>query len=472
MQQTSHPEISFFPKFRTRHVGLLLVCDSAAILGSFWLLVLLRDMIDPLPLELYLSITPLLLSAPLLGLALDTCRRITLPPQRELKALSLSITLSYATLMLLLFAGQRGTDFSRPVVLGAWLLSMCAAPLLRSLVRAWFCRKPWWGVPLILIGRENADTVRASIAAHPERGLFPAAHIAAPCTPDGELAPELTAAARRLPGAFALLLPDICRSQNAGPGELSSLPAQFCRLFSGVLLLPPMLAGNSFIWLTPRDVGYGTALLVRQNLHDGRRLLLKRALDLVCIAFSACIVLPLWAVIALCVRLGSPGPVLYRQRRVGRHGRQIHVCKFRTMVHNADALLAERLPGDAALREEWEQNHKLKYDPRITRVGAFLRKTSLDELPQIWNVLKGEMSLVGPRPIVEEEIEKYGAVFDEYVRVRPGLTGLWQISGRNDTSYDERVRLDQYYVSNWSVWFDIWILARTVPVVLFGRGAY
>jgi lipopolysaccharide/colanic/teichoic acid biosynthesis glycosyltransferase len=142
------------------------------------------------------------------------------------------------------------------------------------------------------------------------------------------------------------------------------------------------------------------------------------------------------------------------------------------MARNADALLQKALAEDGELRREWEQTHKLKQDPRITRVGAFLRKTSLDELPQLWNVLTGDMSLVGPRPIVEAEIAKYGPVIEEYFRVRPGLTGLWQISGRNDTSYAERVRLDQHYVSNWSVWFDIWILAKTLPVILSGKGAY
>jgi lipopolysaccharide/colanic/teichoic acid biosynthesis glycosyltransferase len=142
------------------------------------------------------------------------------------------------------------------------------------------------------------------------------------------------------------------------------------------------------------------------------------------------------------------------------------------MALNADALLQKALDEDDELRREWEQAHKLKTDPRITRVGAILRKSSLDELPQLWNVLTGDMSLVGPRPIVEDETAKYGPAIEEYLRVRPGLTGLWQISGRNDTSYEERIRLDQHYVSNWSVWFDIWILAKTVPVILSGRGAY
>ena len=124
------------------------------------------------------------------------------------------------------------------------------------------------------------------------------------------------------------------------------------------------------------------------------------------------------------------------------------------------------------LRDEWERDRKLKHDPRITRVGRFLRKSSLDELPQLINVVRGEMSLVGPRPIVEAEIAKYGEVYADYCRVRPGITGLWQVSGRNNTTYEERVSLDRYYVTNWCIWMDLWILARTFPVVLTGYGAY
>jgi lipopolysaccharide/colanic/teichoic acid biosynthesis glycosyltransferase len=135
-------------------------------------------------------------------------------------------------------------------------------------------------------------------------------------------------------------------------------------------------------------------------------------------------------------------------------------------------LLDRFLQSHPNLRAEWEQNFKLRDDPRVTRIGRFLRKTSLDELPQLWNVLRGEMSLVGPRPIVDAEITKYGTVYEMYRRIRPGISGFWQVSGRSDTDYAERVRLDAYYVNNWSVWLDIVILVRTVRSVMLGRGAY
>jgi Undecaprenyl-phosphate galactose phosphotransferase WbaP len=176
--------------------------------------------------------------------------------------------------------------------------------------------------------------------------------------------------------------------------------------------------------------------------------------------------------LGILVRLESPGPVFFGHRRIGRDHSSFRAWKLRTMQVNAEELLQKALTEDAVLREEWLRDRKLRHDPRITRVGRFLRRASLDELPQVWNVLRGEMSLVGPRPIVEEEVDSYGQNFSLYCRVTPGLTGLWQVSGRNTISSRDRVRLDSYYVRNWSPWLDLHILARTAKVVLTGQGAY
>ncbi|MEO0422828.1 MAG: sugar transferase [Pseudomonadota bacterium] len=163
---------------------------------------------------------------------------------------------------------------------------------------------------------------------------------------------------------------------------------------------------------------------------------------------------------------------LFRQTRIGHQGRRFTCLKFRTMRPNAEQVLEEVLAKDPAAKAEWERTRKLRDDPRLTRVGVFLRRTSLDELPQLLNVLRGEMSLVGPRPIVEEELMRYGSRLRWYEAVRPGITGLWQVSGRNDTSYSRRVALDVLYVKNMGLRFDLQILWRTVGVVLFGWGAY
>jgi Undecaprenyl-phosphate galactose phosphotransferase WbaP len=384
----------------------------------------------------------------------------------------LATTLAFTGFLILVFATQSGKDISRLTVFSAWLLCLFMVPVARSLLRRFCCRRSWWGSPLVLLGEEMLDELLVNFEKYPERGLRVVAQIDASFV-NGGLGPQLAAISRQHPEAAILLLPAAFPLHSAsGTQRLNCLLAELHRHFKDVLLLPGFMAHNPFLWLAPRDLGNGAALLVRQNLHDKRMLLLKRMLDLSLIALSACLVLPLWIVIALAIMIDSPGAPVYFQERVGRNGTRFRVCKFRTMVQNADALLQKALAENRDLRREWEHVHKLKQDPRITRIGALLRKTSLDELPQLWNVLKGDMSLVGPRPIVHEEIEKYGPIFEEYLRVRPGLTGLWQVSGRNNLTYEERVRLDHYYVSNWSVWFDIWILARTVPIVLCGRGAY
>src|SRR5438132_3290861 len=197
----------------------------------------------------------------------------------------------------------------------------------------------------------------------------------------------------------------------------------------------------------------------------------KRALDISLALVCGLLTIPLLFAIVVLIVLASPGRVIFAQTRVGLGGRPFKLWKFRTMVRNAEGRLAEYLTAHPELREEWNQTQKLRNDPRVTRVGRLLRKTSLDELPQLWNVLRGDMSLVGPRPIVSDEISRYGENFFLYTRVRPGFAGLWQVSGRNDTSYTQRVALDSYYVRHWSLWLDFSILARTVPLVL-GRGAY
>jgi Undecaprenyl-phosphate galactose phosphotransferase WbaP len=197
-----------------------------------------------------------------------------------------------------------------------------------------------------------------------------------------------------------------------------------------------------------------------------------RFLDLLLILLMLPVLVPLFLCIITAIKLDSKGSVFYRQTRIGKGAREFKVIKFRTMVMDADNVLSKYLEDNPELLAEWIANHKLKHDPRITRTGRLLRKTSLDELPQIWNVVIGEMSLVGPRPIVTDEIQRYGARFKYYTQVPPGITGLWQVSGRNDLKYKQRVRLDEYYVRNRSIWMNLFILIRTISVVIRREGAY
>jgi exopolysaccharide production protein ExoY len=208
------------------------------------------------------------------------------------------------------------------------------------------------------------------------------------------------------------------------------------------------------------------------DVPSGLTGVLKRSLDLF-LAIAALIFLaPLFLVIALMIKLSDGGPIFYRHTRCGRGGLPFACYKFRTMRVNADEHLRDVLKNDAGLAEEWAHHQKLKKDPRITKFGLFLRKTSLDELPQIFNILLGDMSVIGPRPVTFEELPRYGRSLIYYSAARPGITGLWQVSGRNDTTYEERIAFDTQYVKQWSMKKDISILLRTVPVVLLAKGAY
>lgn len=199
---------------------------------------------------------------------------------------------------------------------------------------------------------------------------------------------------------------------------------------------------------------------------------LTRVFDIALILLASPYILFFFLLISVLIMLDSTGGALYRQTRIGKGGRRFQALKFRTMVLDADQILQRYLDESPELKAEWAATHKLKRDPRVTRVGTILRKLSLDEMPQFWNILIGDMSLIGPRPIVDAEIERYGKCFELYIQARPGLTGLWQVSGRSDTSYQQRVELDEYYLLHRSIKLDLIILLKTVYVVLGRKGAY
>ena len=200
----------------------------------------------------------------------------------------------------------------------------------------------------------------------------------------------------------------------------------------------------------------------------------KRIFDLVFALLMLTIFSPVYLILAILVAFSSRGPVFYVQQRIGKDYQPFNCIKFRTMVDNADEVLTTIVQDSDLMREEFESSFKLKHDPRITRIGNFLRLTSLDEFPQFWNVLKGEMSVVGPRPLVPEELSKYGRKIDTVLQIKPGITGLWQVSGRNDIPYPKRVQIDVYYANSRTWILDLWIVYKTIGVIIFPRnnGAY
>jgi len=234
----------------------------------------------------------------------------------------------------------------------------------------------------------------------------------------------------------------------------------------------PNFHNVSSIWMSVRDFNgiLGIDTSNKFNLFWNR--VIKRFMDVIIVTIGGLIAFPFLFLIALLIKITSPGKALYKQKRLGCNGKHFYTYKFRTMISDADQKLKDILEKDPSLKKEWEENHKLQKDPRITGIGRLLRRTSIDEFPQLINILKGDMSLVGPRPIVDAEIEKYGDEYERVFSIKPGLTGLWQVSGRSDSNYLDRVAYDMYYLQSWSVWLDLWIIFKTFGVVLIGKGAY
>lgn len=432
---------------------LLLLTDFVAVLLVAVLVLWGRQALGgSLDWATYTRLGPILLLFPLVFAFLGLYPGVGVSPPEELRRSAMGLTLVYLMLGSTTFLFQEADRYSRAAFLVGWLVSLVVLPIARGALRAVLAHRPWWGVGVVVVGRQSQQVV-GMLAQHPGLGLKPVAVL------ELEALDQARSWAQR--GVRHLIL-----AQPDWQGVMG-LERQFPHL-----LLLPDLGGPVSLWVRALDLAGTLVLEVQQNLLRPWARRLKRGLDLTLVLLGGLLSAPLWLLVALAIRLDSPGPVLFGHQRLGQDGRRFRLWKFRTMVQRADRLLETYLTAHPDLRQEWERDHKLRHDPRLTRVGRWLRKTSLDEIPQLWNVLCGEMSLVGPRPIVEAEKEKYGTQLEVYYQVLPGMTGLWQVSGRNDTSYQQRVQLDVYYVRNWSPWLDLYLLARTVWVVLRARGAY
>ena len=307
-------------------------------------------------------------------------------------------------------------------------------------------------------------------------GLRPIAILFDPLVPDASAATpsdvfcgELSHSAifsRNRHNCYAILATPLTGSER-----VKAIIAEHADHYRRVLVIPDLF-GFTSLAVRAKDIHGILGLEIDHNLTGSCSHIFKRSFDISICLLTALMISPMFLVVGLAVKLTSPGPMFYWQRRIGRNGKEFRLWKFRTMVVDADAVLDKHLENDSSLRAEWQRDHKLRNDPRVTPIGALLRRTSLDELPQFWNILCGEMSLVGPRPIRQPEVKKYGTIFDQYRRVTPGLTGMWQISGRNNTTYERRTQLDEYYVRNWSISLDLYILLRTLKTIILTEGAY
>jgi Undecaprenyl-phosphate galactose phosphotransferase WbaP len=458
-------------------VIVLGLSDTAIITLVGVLSVWSKLLLDPsLPVVAYAQMLPFFVIISLLVYAaLELYPAVGLSAAEELRRITMGTTIMFVVGMALTFATKAGDDWSRQVMITTWLGSVMFLPLTRAVVRRWCCRKSWWGVPCIVMGSgATGARVIELMQQRPWLGLKPVVVV------DDQVHENKIIAGVPVVGP---LIEQVHYFSQHGlkVGVLAITDyaqPSFARLIDRCgdhlrhIYVAPAMPGSTDIIASTREFANTLVLEIRQNLLRSEVRFLKRSLDLISVVVGGMVILPMIGFIMLLIKLTSSGPIFYGQTRLGRGGKEFKAWKFRSMVKDADEQLKKYLAEHPELREEWERDHKLKNDPRVTWIGNILRRTSLDELPQLWNILKGEMSLVGPRPIVQEEVEKYGEKFSLYKKVRPGLSGLWQVSGRNDITYAERVALDCYYVRNWSVWLDIVILARTVRVVLLGKGAY
>lgn len=366
----------------------------------------------------------------------------------------------------------------------AFLACIPLLPAFRFAARSLSARLPFWGARVLIhAGPDEGRDVFRRLAATPDRGLRPVGVLLSP--------DDYWTSAERLEDE-GIPTYNIGDAENVALanratwlliGTRDSDPRREAPLAASPEVVPNrvLLSSSQFdlgIWDDTCTIGTTCGLRYGSVRPHAAKRFLKRAIDLAVGLLILLVSFPFILAACIAIRLSSPGPVFYGQNRVGRHGRMFKAWKFRTMMQNADEVLEECLRNDPALRREWVETHKLKRDPRITRIGRFLRSTSLDELPQLWNIVCGEMSLVGPRPIVDSPtydriyVADYPTEFAAYCSVSPGLTGLWQVTCRNNGIYEMRVYWDMQYIRNWSLWLDVYIILRTVRTVLLREGAY
>lgn len=457
-------------------VASMVLSDVIALSVSVGASILIKALVSP-PVEItaYLRLFPFLFVflAVYASVGLYSSG-VAFGPPEEIRRATFSSAVLFLALAAVTVYWRGATQLFTWTLFVAMFLSAMLVPLTRGLFRMWLCEKEWWGYPTVILGASDTGRmVLRVIREQPGLGLKPIAFVDPASFEHEILGLPVVSDLHSLGGqvnrdghAYAIVaMPDKMSSDLVRYIEREVVPQ-----VAHVLVIPSVFEWSNF-WVRPKSLGNMLGLEIPQATSSNHQIS-KRILDVLVSGTLLVMLLPLFALIALAIKLTSRGPVLFGHRRIGLSGAYFKAWKFRTMVDKPDAILERHLREHPEARAEWERDQKLRNDPRVTRVGRILRKTSMDELPQLWNILKNEMSLVGPRPIVHAEIERYGTAFDLYTRVKGGLTGLWQVSGRNDTSYEERVRLDAMYVRNWSVWLDLFILYRTIGVVLFRSGAY
>ena len=392
----------------------------------------------------------------------------------ELKQVTEAILAAYAIVGVYIFIDNRAISFSRSIYLLSGVFEIGLITIGRILVRRRIVSTfSWWGEPVAIIGtRANIETVAKRLNGCRRLGFKPAVALSV----DGDTS-AIDDELQLLPWSLkeqeqiadkqintvilAISTTELCQKY---PAIYHSVGLKFKKT---IFMLENDLYGS--MMAQPVDLNGQPAVMAHQSLFNTSLRFVKWIFEIITCLLLAVPFLLTCLLVALLIKLDSKGPVFYSQTRIGKNLKPFKLLKFRTMYVNSDEILTQLLE-NPEIRQEWESYHKLTNDPRITRIGRWIRKFSLDETPQFFNVLRGEMSLIGPRPLVQAEIDQIGELANVVFRVRPGITGWWQVNGRNNLSFAERTQVDVYYVYNWSLWLDLYILIKTFWVLLVDRG--
>jgi Undecaprenyl-phosphate galactose phosphotransferase WbaP len=461
--------------------GILVISDLVAILVSFFIAYSLRKMLIPsMGGDVKFSVlAPMLYMILILIIGLfitnDFYPGLGRTGVVEFKEILKIVSISYVVLGLASFVLNFSTVFSRAVFTFSWLLSCGFISLFRITVHNRGSLLSWWGKPCAIVGEQKDVTLVTTKLLHARRlALKPAVALVIgprykpatingiPSFPVSDAIIQMIKKSRINYVIFANHSSELNRTQKQLFYQLS---LSFQKLLYVVGESP-----ISTLSVKTLDLDGSFAFQMKYNLLNPISLALKRVLDLAICILSLAITFPIFLFLALIIWLDSPGPILFVQERMGKNGSVFNLHKFRTMEIGAEKKLETLLKSNPGLRKEYQKHHKIHNDPRITRVGKFLRKTSLDEFPQVWNVIRGDMSLVGPRAYLPEEKTQMGKSIEVIHRVSPGLTGWWQVMGRNELTFKQRLKLDEYYISNFSLWMDMYIAIKTIWVVISGNG--
>ena len=457
---------------------VILAADVAALEAALGLGLAVRRMLTPwfsaaIGFEQYFAVAVGILLLPIVHYQLGIYPGYLLGPVERLRRRTLATLAVFGGLVAWDNIIARGV-LSRGVLLLTLVFALVLPPLAESMARKALVARRRWGIPVVMLGAGSTGRLVArTLLKEPQFGLVPIAFL--DNRPDA-----WNQAVENVPVAGPLgLAQDFEHRAEAAIVALADLEKDDVASLLQELNFPrviviPRFTGVASLWVTARDLGGCLGLEIKKNLLMPRNLALKRIMDRVIAIPLFLVGIPLMAMAGAWIKLVSRGPAFHRQMRAGFEGRPIVIWKLRTMRVNGERVLESWFAEHPEDRLEWSRYFKLRHDPRVLPwIGKLLRRTSLDELPQLWSVLKGEMSLVGPRPFPDYHLERFPAEFRTLrTRVLPGLTGMWQVSARSEGDVEVQEALDTYYIRNWSPWLDLYILARTVSAVVMARGAY